>query len=140
MKSQCKAKTKRGTRCPNPAGPSGYCFSHDPAQSKARAAAHKRGGQNRHRRSTADISKVPAEIRDVPGVLALLDVAARDALALDLSTGRVKALCGVALAFLKAFEVGEFEQRLELIERALNLNTPHGLNGAQHESTAAAIG
>jgi hypothetical protein len=119
MTRQCRGKTRKGTRCPNPAGESGYCFTHDPKLSKERAAARKRGGQRRRVSHVADSSVIKTPIRDVPGVMGLLDVAALDTLGQENSPQRTKALVAVALAYFRGLEVGEIERRLEMIEAAL---------------------
>jgi len=120
-KRKCKGRRRDGRPCPNAAGESGYCFTHDPARGRERAQARKRGGERRRVPHVADWSTVPKQIRDVPGVMALLDVAALDTLAQENSAQRSRALVGVALAYLKALEVGELESRLEAIEQALKL-------------------
>jgi hypothetical protein len=123
-KQKCKAKRRDGTPCPNAASESGYCFTHDPARGAERAAARKRGGQRRRVPKVADTSTVQTPIRDMSGVLAILDVATLDTLAQENSAQRSRALVGVAMAYLKALEVGEMEERLETIEQALKLGKP----------------
>jgi hypothetical protein len=131
-KRKCKAKLKSGNPCPNAAGESGYCFVHDPARGKERAEARKRGGQRHRTSKVADSSAVKTPIRDVPGVMQLLDVAALDTLAQENSPQRTRALVAVALAFFKGLEVGEIEQRLAAIEAALKLERP--TNGDQQST------
>ena len=123
-KRKCKAKRRDGSPCPNAAGESGYCFTHDPARGRERAEARKRGGERRRVPHVADSSAVKTPIRDVPGVMALLDVAAIDTLAQENSAQRTKALVAVALAYFRGLEVGEIEQRLEAIEQALKAGGP----------------
>lgn len=93
-KKRCKAKTKDGRPCTSPAGESGYCFTHDPARGRERAQARKRGGERRRVPHVADSSAVKTPIRDVPGVMALLDVAAIDTLAQENSAVSVCACLG----------------------------------------------
>src|SRR3970040_2272507 len=111
-KRKCKAIKRNGAHCPNAAGESGYCFTHDPARGKERAQARKRGGERRRVPHVADSSTVKTPIRDVPGVMQLLDVAAIDTLAQENSGQRTKALVAVALAYFRGLEVGEVEKRL----------------------------
>ena len=120
-KRKCKGHRRDGRPCPNAAGESGYCFTHDPARGQERAEARKRGGQRQRVPHVADPASVKTPIRDVPGVMALLDVAALDTLAQENSAQRTKALVAVALAYFRGLEVGEVEQRLEAIEQALKL-------------------
>lgn len=124
----CKAKLKSGKPCPNAASETNYCFVHDPGRGKERAEARKRGGERRRVPHVADSSAVKTPIRDVPGVMQLLDVAAIDTLAQENSAQRTKALVAVTLAYFRGLEVGEIEQRLEAIEQALKLG------GAKDES------
>lgn len=116
---KCKSKTRDGRPCPNAAGASGYCFTHDPTLAAERTAARKLGGWHRTTPKVADPKSVKVPIRDIPGVLAVLDVAVLDTMALDNSSERSRALTGVALAYLKALEVGALEERLAAIEQAL---------------------
>jgi hypothetical protein len=120
-KKLCKAKTRNGERCPNAASEGGYCFTHDPTRGQERAQARRKGGQHRHTPKVADASMVKIPIRNVAGVMTLLDVATIDTLAQDNSAQRTRALVGVALAYFKGVEVGELEARLEAIERAFKL-------------------
>jgi hypothetical protein len=128
--TKCKAKTKSGIPCPNRPGASGYCFTHDPSRGAERAKARKRGGASRLVAKVADTSTVKTPIRDIAGVLSILDVATVDTLALYNSGERTRALVGVAMAYLKAFEVGEMESRLAAIEQALKVKLNGKLEGA----------
>lgn len=118
---RCKGKTKSGAACSAPAGADGFCTFHSPAHGKARAMGRKRGGERHRVPHVADSSTVKTPIRDVPGVMQLLDVAAIDTLAQENSAQRTKALVAVALAYFRGLEVGEVEQRLGAIEQALKL-------------------
>jgi hypothetical protein len=124
MIKRCKGKTKSGQPCQATAGADGFCTFHSPAHGAARAIGRKRGGQRHRVPHVADPSSVKTPIRDVSGVMALLDVAAIDTLAQENSAQRTKALVAVALAYFRGLEVGEIEQRLEAIEQALKLGGP----------------
>jgi hypothetical protein len=119
MVRKCQAKTGDGKPCGGYANASGYCFTHDPTRGKERAEARRKGGQNRLTPKFADASMVKTPIRAVAGVMSLLDVATIDTLAQDNSALRTRGLVSIALAYLKALEVGEIEARLEAIESAL---------------------
>lgn len=121
MSKRCKAKTKRGQPCGAAAGRSGYCAFHDPAHGKARAEGRKRGGQNRTTPHAGDESKLPAEVRSVPDVMAILDYTMRELLPQDNGIARARVLVSLALAYLRALDVGELEGRLEAIEQALKI-------------------
>lgn len=119
---RCKAKTKLSKPCPNPAGESGYCFSHDPAKASERTQARRLGGWLRHTRKVADPKVVPAQIRDVAGVLALLDYTLKDTFEQDNSEKRTRALVALAAAYLGALQIGQLEERVRRIEEALSLD------------------
>jgi hypothetical protein len=70
----------------------------------------------------------PATIRDLPGVLALLDYCAAELVAADNSITRAKALITLAGAYTEAIRTGELEQRLAALEAAL----AERQNGAAH--------
>ena len=132
-RAKCKAVTKNGERCPNAPSASGYCFTHDPSRGKERARARRRGGLNRTTPKVADASMVKTPIRDVAGVMNLLDVATLDTLAQDNSAQRTRALVAIALAYFKGLEVGEIEARLDAIEQALKVGGDNG-HGAHHDA------
>lgn len=119
--SACRAKTRNGKRCAAPAGKSGYCSFHDPALAAKRTAGRKLGGHQRVAPKVADPTSVPSQIRDVAGVMALLDAACKDTLAQENTSKRTRGLVQIAMTYLKALEVGELETRLEAIEEALKL-------------------
>jgi hypothetical protein len=117
---RCIAKTKRGVRCPNPAGASSdYCFSHDPARASARAAAHKRGGRARHTPHNPNAPALPADVRTLDDARAILAHVLAEALVMDNSIQRGRLLVSVATAALEFVKVGEIEVRLAAVEAAL---------------------
>jgi hypothetical protein len=120
--AKCKAKTKAGRPCPNAAGESGYCFTHDPARGKERAEARKRGGE-RHRtpHGATDAATLPTKVRTLDDVLSVLDYALAEAMPLENSVQRGRLIVTIAHAFIEAIKTGELEQRLAAIESALKL-------------------
>jgi hypothetical protein len=115
----CRAKTKAGRQCAAPAVRGGaFCSLHaDPA----RAAALGRKGGARNRKVYAgdvhDVS-VPESARDVKRMLAetMADIRAER---MDPKLGSTLGYLGISL--LRAFEVAEFEQRLERLEQKYEL-------------------
>ena len=130
MKVTCKAKTKDGKACTVKAGTSGYCAFHDPAHGAARAVGRKRGGQRHRVPHVADSGTLPAKVRTLDDVLAVLDYALAEAMPLENSVQRGRLLVQIAHAFIEAIKTGELETRLAAIEAALKL-------GGQNESTSA---
>lgn len=118
-KRKCKSKTQAGKPCPNAAGESGYCFTHDPARGKERAQGRKLGGQRRRVGHAGDANSLPKKIRTASDVLALLDYALAEALPLENSVSRGRLLISIADAFVQAIKTGELEERLAAIEKAL---------------------
>lgn len=117
--ASCAATTKDGRPCPNNAGEGGFCFTHDPAKAADRAAARRRGGKRRRVNHVADAGTVPAAVRDTGDVLRLLDYTLGEAVALENSVQRTRALTAMAAAYLDVFRVGELEQRLDALEQRL---------------------
>ncbi len=123
--ARCRSKTRTGEPC-RMAALQGQkrCFAHHPAKSQERAEARKRGGQNRRRPKSGLPQSL--ELRDVAEVRSLLETAARDTLVLENSVARNRTLAYLAGVVLKALKVGEFEERLDALEKIL-----HG-DGAVH--------
>lgn len=134
--ARCKAKKKNGERCPNAAGASGFCFTHDPARGAERAKARRRGGAARLVPHGGDPANLPAAVRSVADVQAVLDYTLRELVPHDNGIQRARALVSLSLACLKALEVGELEARLEQIEAALGLGQQKAAN-AQGQTTSA---
>lgn len=122
---QCKAKTRNGSRCPNPAGESGFCFTHDPDRAAERAAARKLGGFNR--RTAARISgDEPIKIESLADVLKLINAVIADCWQLDNSPARGRVLLSCADTAIKALQIGELEDRVKALEVAMQQRGNNG--------------
>lgn len=121
--AECQVMTKRGKVCRAAAlKGSDYCYMHSPERAGERAAARRLGGQ--HRGSHAlEASSLPAKVRTVEDVLAVLDYTREELAALDNGIPRARALIALAGSYLQALEVGELEARLEALEAALPAKT-----------------
>lgn len=123
----CQATNRFGAKCgSNAIEGSIYCFSHDPPNAARRQEARQKGGFLR-RTPKAKVDRESCHLRSVQDVLNLLEETLADTTLQENSTSRTKALVSIALAALKALEVGELEKRLrELEERfsELGLNLP----------------
>jgi hypothetical protein len=119
----CRANARAGSR---------FCFFHDPAAAEQRAAAHRRGGQERSRRAAvlpADTTDLPlAEVGDVAKLLALTinqtrrgELDARVANAVGyLASVQLRALSESDLAR----KVDHLQETVERVERDHSGNSP----------------
>ena len=111
----CKAKTKQGKPCKAQAqrGRS-YCFTHDPAQAKARAKAHRKGG---HRTRTPHGNEsLPRKVRTLEEAQAILDYTLSEIEHMPNSLQRARVLIALFDSFVKALEIGELEARISALE------------------------
>jgi hypothetical protein len=116
----CTALKQNGERCGQPAlTDKTVCFWHDPEHEEAAAEARRLGGLRRRREGTLQGAYDVEGIGSVADIQRLLQVAIMDALGLDNSIARVRALISASLAAAKLLEVGEMEDRLAAIESAL---------------------
>jgi hypothetical protein len=116
----CTAHNIDGTPCRAKAlKERAFCFVHDPASGAARAEARRRGGQHRHPGHASDPSLLPAQIRNLDDVLALLNFALADTVVLENSIPRGRLLVALCGAFMGAIKTGELENRVGAIEAAL---------------------
>lgn len=113
----CKARTQTGKACPNKAGESGYCFTHDPARKEERTAARRKGGENRRiPHGRLDSSAVPSEVRSPEDTLKLLDYTLSETLVMDNTVGRAKILVAIAAAYNEAIKTSDQEKRIAALE------------------------
>lgn len=120
-KKQCRMTKDNGETCKAAASENGFCFLHDPARAQERAVARRKGGLTRLAPSPADKSLVPDKVRSMPDVIAVLNYALHETLALSNSIQRGRLLVSIAHGYVEALKVGELEQRLEAVEHTLQL-------------------
>jgi hypothetical protein len=103
---QCRATTKNGKQCSGYAVAGGeFCFTHSPDHARARAEAHRRGGENRPRASNP--TPFPdAKITSARGLAIFIAQLIKDTWTLEPSLNRAR-----TLAYLVTLQK-------ELIERA----------------------
>ncbi len=120
--TQCKAKTKKGTRCEAHAGSDGFCFFHSPLRAADRAKAHKRGG--RAKIAPKPTAGVPCpQIESIADVLALVNFVVRDIWELENTCPRARTLLSAAAEARADVSAGELEQRVARLEQALAQRT-----------------
>ena len=111
--AQCKATTSSGGRCKAKPHKDGLCFFHSDPK-KAAELGRKGGRRNRHTYETPlQPVAVPESAGDVKRILA-------ETMA-EIRAGRMDPKLGSTLGYLgmgllRAFEVADFEQRLERLE------------------------
>ena len=118
---KCEATTKAGKPCQAWAmDGSNFCFMHDPATVKERAAARSLGGRARHGRNVGATGDTePVKIENMGDVVQLLNAAVNDLLHLENSIARARAIATLANSLIKALEFAELEDRVTALEMAL---------------------
>ena len=101
-----------------------WCFAHHPDRAGERTAARKRGGRRNRVLGTVltlaeDESALPLELGDMKAVQAAVNLIWRETLRQENSAQRSRTLVAVALAAMKALEVGEYEERIRALEQAV---------------------
>jgi hypothetical protein len=98
---------------------SDYCFWHDPEHAEEAKEARRLGGL-RKRKERAVAAAFDLECLDsVAGLRRLLEIASVDLVTLDNGVQRNRAIIGAVGAGAKLLLVGDFEERLEALERAI---------------------
>lgn len=114
----CKATNARGEPCAAYAVEgSAFCFWHCPELAEARKAARVSGGLARHGRTgILDASRGGVQLETVGDVLVLLERALSDALVLENSIARARAVGYLVSVAVKVLEVTELERRVTRLE------------------------
>ncbi len=99
-------------------GDGDYCYMHEPSRAADRAAARKKGGQNRQT-PHSDPYSGPRQVRSLSDVLAVLDYTLSEALQLENSLNRGRLLVAICAEFTSAIKTGELEARLQALEMIL---------------------
>ena len=98
---------------------SDYCVFHDPDHAEVVQQARSAGGQRRKREATLATAYDFQGLTSIEEIRRLIEVAAFDALGLDNSINRVRALAYLAQVASTLLEKGEMDERLQAIEAAL---------------------
>jgi len=114
----CKALKDDGSRCQAPPLLDGdFCLMHSPEHAEEVAEARRLGGLRRRREKAVSGAYDFDGLGDVGQVRRLLEIAVLDTLSLENSVARSRTLAYLAQVALKTLEVGEFDERLEALER-----------------------
>ena len=98
---------------------SDYCVFHDPDHAEVVQQARSAGGQRRKREATLATAYDFQGLTSIDEIRRLVEVAAFDALGLDNSINRVRALGYLAQVATSLLEKGEMEDHLAAVEAAL---------------------
>jgi len=113
----CSGINQGGQRClARPLRGEKFCFWHHPDYAEEAEQARKLDGTRRRRESTLQGA---FELEGLGGIRRLLEIAVLDALGLENSIARVRALISASLAAAKLLEVGEMAERPAAVEAAL---------------------
>jgi hypothetical protein len=121
----CAGQNDRGELCGMPPlKGEAWCFAHHKDRAGERMAAQKRGGRRNRVAGTVltlaeDEAAVPLELGDMKAVQAALNLVWRDTMRQENSAQRSRTLVAVALAAMKALEVGEYEDRIRALEQTV---------------------
>jgi hypothetical protein len=121
----CQASTEKGERCRmSPLKDSDYCWVHDPDNADAVQEARRVGGLRRRKEATVAVAYDFEGLESIAQIRRMVEVAALDALSLENSLARVRALGYLAQVATMLLEKGEHEERLEAIESVLGPKLP----------------
>jgi hypothetical protein len=93
-----------------------YCLFHSPSHEQEAAETRRLGGLRRRKEKTLAGAYDLEGLRSVPDIQRLLEIAALDALALENSVARSRALAYLGISALRCIEVGEIDERLGVLE------------------------
>lgn len=111
----CKAKTQGGKQCQAKARTGrAYCFTHDPASARDRAAAHRKGGQRT--RTEHGAAELPRQVNTIEQARGILEYTLAEIGNHENSLARARVLIALFDSFIKALEIGELEQRIKALE------------------------
>ena len=96
-----------------------HCFWHDPKHAEEAAEARRLGGLRRRKEKVVSGSYDIEGLENVGQIRRLVEIAVLDTLALENSIARSRALIAAVGAAAKLLEVGELEDRILALERAL---------------------
>lgn len=116
----CTARNARGEPCnATTLRDEDLCFWHSPDHAQEAAEARRLGGLRHRREGTLHGAYAFDGLASLTDLRRLLEIAALDALALDNSVARVRALTAIVQVGARLLEVGELEQRVLALEAVL---------------------
>ena len=116
----CTYRKPDGEACrATPIRDGNLCFWHSPEHAEEAAEARRLGGLRRRKEKVVSGSYDIEGLENVGQIRRLVEIAVLDTLALENSIARSRALIAAAGAAGKLLEVGELEERIQALERAL---------------------
>ena len=113
----CTSILEGGQRCrATPMHGAALCFWHNPETASEATEARRLGGMRRRREGAVAGAYEFGGLGTSSDLRRLLEIAATDALALENSIPRVRALTTIAQVGARLLEVGELEARIEALE------------------------
>lgn len=117
---RCSGLTNAGARCDaTPLRDQDFCFWHSPEHQQDAMEARRLGGLRRRREGTLAGAFEFKGLGSTEDLRRLLEIAALDALGLENSIARVRALTAVVQVGARLLEVGELEARVEMLESTI---------------------
>ena len=101
-----------------------YCLWHSPDKEEEAAEARRLGGLRRRREKTVAGAYDFAGLGSIDSIRRILEIAVLDVLGLENSIARARLLISGGLAAAKLLETGELEDRLAVLEAALQQRSP----------------
>jgi hypothetical protein len=115
--AKCNAKTQSGKPCKMQAIAGGqYCFTHAPEVGAKRAQARKRGGERHRTGHYGDESLIPREVVTLADANKILAYTLAETVPMENSIARARLLLALYDSFVKSFEIGELEKRIQALE------------------------
>jgi len=131
-KQGCRGTKSDGSPCGMPPlRDSALCLSHDPDHVEEAQEARRLGGQCRRRERIVSGAFDFEGLDSIPKIRRLLHIAATDALSLEGSVAKIRALVSLGVAAARLLETGEFEERLGAVESVLGERLPVNEKGSR---------
>ena len=116
----CQGIVEGGGRCrARPMRDASFCFWHNPETASEAVEARRLGGMRRRREGAVAGAYEFDGLGSASDLRRLLEIAAVDALALENSIARVRAITAIVQVGARLLEVGELDERVRAIEATL---------------------
>ena len=120
MARPCKAIKSNGQACRQAPLPNlDFCFWHSPGHAEEAAEARRLGGLRRRREKTVQGAYEFDGLNSIDDIRRLLEIAIMDTLGPENSVARSRTIAYLAQVGIKAFEAGDYEERIQALESTL---------------------
>lgn len=121
IRRQCPVRLPSGELCKAPpVSDSDYCIMHSPEHAKEIQEARRLGGLRRKREVAVSGAYDFEGLETVGDIRRIIEIAVLDTLGMENSLARSRTLAYLAQVALRTLEVGELEERIELLEQIVN--------------------